>query len=387
MFRCLMVLFASLFCLANTFAQSAIQGVVINEILVDPSGSTHNFDTDGSSGFEANDEFVELYNTTATPVDISGWEIWDQGTGIWFTFPSGSTIAAFGYVVALGGWDVGVPPADYYSAGTSPTTGRMNNTMDNVVILDPGAVPPVYVQAKYNGDATDNPLTYSGFPATAVAAGPVEDFGNDVDGYSVKRTTDGGTTFTTAAPTPKASNGALPVALTSFEARPIKDKSVQILWSTSSEQNNEYFSVEHSLNGKYFQSIGQVKGAGNSIDNKNYELLHDKAVAGTNYYRLKQVDSDGGHEYSWMISVEIKDENQVVILPTITRDYIDVRMNGVNESGNWAIYNLLGKQMLDNSFSSEVNQFRINVDELPKGQYFIAIENGNQVITNSFVKL
>ncbi|WP_299751717.1 hypothetical protein [uncultured Tateyamaria sp.] len=47
-------------------------GIIINEILVDPSGSTANFDTDGNGTADATDEYVELRNVSDTAIDISG---------------------------------------------------------------------------------------------------------------------------------------------------------------------------------------------------------------------------------------------------------------------------------------------------------------------------
>jgi len=58
--------------------------VVINEINYHP-------DTD-----EEMEEFVELYNTSASAVDISNWRF---VKGIDFTFPAGTTIAGHGYLV------------------------------------------------------------------------------------------------------------------------------------------------------------------------------------------------------------------------------------------------------------------------------------------------
>ena len=63
-------------------ASSVQAGVVINEILYRP-GAT----------YPENPllEFVELHNTDAAPVDISGWAF---TSGIAYTFPAATTIAA-----------------------------------------------------------------------------------------------------------------------------------------------------------------------------------------------------------------------------------------------------------------------------------------------------
>jgi hypothetical protein len=60
------------------------RSVVINEIMFNPMS-----DNDL-------DEFVELHNRSAAPVNVSGWRFTD---GINFTFPPNTTIPAHGYLV------------------------------------------------------------------------------------------------------------------------------------------------------------------------------------------------------------------------------------------------------------------------------------------------
>jgi hypothetical protein len=96
--------------------------------------------------------------------------------------------------------------------------------------------------------------------------------------------------FTTAA----SNNATTPVKLTSFTAT-AKAADAFLNWTTASEINNKGFDVERSVDGRTFESIGFVKGAGNSTRMLNYSLTDAKAFEKTPvmYYRLKQVDFDG----------------------------------------------------------------------------------------------
>ena len=75
-------LLAGLLCL--TLAATARAGVVINEIHFDPVDKT------------SAEEFIELYNSGAAPVDLGGAYF---DAGISFTFPVGTTIAPGAFLV------------------------------------------------------------------------------------------------------------------------------------------------------------------------------------------------------------------------------------------------------------------------------------------------
>jgi ice-binding like protein len=57
--------------------------------------------------------------------------------------------------------------------------------------------------------------------------------------------------------------GVLPIELLSFSAGKVGED-VQLNWVTASEINNNYFTVERSVNGASFEEVVQVQGARNS---------------------------------------------------------------------------------------------------------------------------
>lgn len=172
---------------------ATLQGVVINEILPDPSGSS-NFDSDGDGNFESNDEFVELYNTNGTPVDISGWTLGEgDGTDPDFTFPPGTVIPAGGHVVVIGGWDSMDPlPANWFDIGNAPSTGIFNNGGEEILLSDGTDT----IAAVYNAED----------PGDVPMGAAVDDFGTDAEGESIQRVPGGADTFVVGTPTPGATN-------------------------------------------------------------------------------------------------------------------------------------------------------------------------------------
>ncbi len=97
-------------------------------------------------------------------------------------------------------------------------------------------------------------------------------------------------------------SASLPITLASFSGSSDKEK-VQLKWATSAEINNDHFEVERSASGDAFQTVTVVQGAGTSNIIHQYSVDDYSPVAGTNYYRIKQVDFDGKYTYSEMISV------------------------------------------------------------------------------------
>lgn len=77
-----------------------------------------------------------------------------------------------------------------------------------------------------------------------------------------------------------------------------------LYWSTSSENNNDYFNIEKTRDGNDWNSIANMKGAGNSTSQLYYSFVDEDVENIINYYRLKQTDYDGNFKYSEIISID-----------------------------------------------------------------------------------
>jgi len=90
----------------------------------------------------------------------------------------------------------------------------------------------------------------------------------------------------------------LPVELSSFTAAS-SNGAIVLSWKTAVEIKNHGFDVERSADNITWTKLTFVQGHGNSNSPKNYSYT-DNTVgkAGNYYYRLKQLDNDGGYKYS-----------------------------------------------------------------------------------------
>ncbi len=95
----------------------------------------------------------------------------------------------------------------------------------------------------------------------------------------------------------------LPIELTRFNAER-EGEYVNLTWITATERNNDYFTIEQSVNGFDFVVVGYMNGAGNSSSPLAYKLIDSSPeLEKVSYYRLKQTDFDGQYAYSNIVLV------------------------------------------------------------------------------------
>ncbi len=93
----------------------------------------------------------------------------------------------------------------------------------------------------------------------------------------------------------------LPVELLTFEADAV-DEGIDLRWSTATEMDNDHFVIERSADGDLFLPFGWMPGAGTTTQQTDYFTRDTDPLPGLNYYRLVQVDMDGGSETSQVVS-------------------------------------------------------------------------------------
>jgi hypothetical protein len=105
---------------------------------------------------------------------------------------------------------------------------------------------------------------------------------------------------------------ALPVELIYFDGTGYPTFNL-LKWSTASEHNSDYFSIEMGLDGENWEEIGTKKSAGNSNEIINYSYNHSYINNGFVYYRLKQIDFDGNFKIYGPISIHYLSASKKII--------------------------------------------------------------------------
>ena len=171
-------------------------------------------------------------------------------------------------------------------------------------------------------------------------------------------------------------SGVLPVEFLNFDAELIERK-VNLDWITETEINNDYFTVERSVDGDIYEVVGIVQGSGNSTENNTYELIDNEPVDGLSYYRLKQTDFDGEYFYSEIKTINNKkDFIDARLYPSPVKDNAFLSFFTTNEVNvEIQVVDVAGKLFLKKSILSRegLNKYQLDIDFLKSGMYFVSL--------------
>jgi hypothetical protein len=159
---------------------------------------------------------------------------------------------------------------------------------------------------------------------------------------------------------------------------------VDLEWKTQSETNNDFFSIERSLDATSWETVASMKGNGTSTELHSYLYTDKNAPEGLIYYRLIQTDFDGKSVVSKIISVNNSEKSNmpnVIVFPNPSMSYIclksneDVFITGMFASNNKLVYNYT------------IAYDTILIGELQAGVYYIQYQTAKgEVKTIPFIK-
>jgi len=186
--------------------------------------------------------------------------------------------------------------------------------------------------------------------------------------------------------TVKTDISPVPIQLINFYAT-LNRNIVDILWSTATETNNDFFTVERSNDAVNFEELIFVPGAGNSITIHNYSVIDPYPYFGISYYRLKQTDYNGDNKYSDIIAIEYYPENtnnSIIIYPNPASNkdniYINITDNYINGPVTLNIYSIFGKKIYSSILltgSTDYTSFILPGETLSSGIFLMTISSDN----------
>lgn len=186
-----------------------------------------------------------------------------------------------------------------------------------------------------------------------------------------------------------ATVSAFPVKLIDFTAK-LNANKVDVDWITAEELNTDRFNVQRSVNGKYFETIGVVKAAGNSSAQQLYTYTDnnlDQRI-GRYFYRLEMVDKDASKNYSQIRTVTLNTKvPSVAIVPNPVRNKAEVQLANITGNIVLQVSNLCGQIVLkQNRYVLPGELMEITVSDLPAGVYVLSVDNNGNILTQQFIK-
>ena len=171
----------------------------------------------------------------------------------------------------------------------------------------------------------------------------------------------------------------------------VLDNGNLLKWATASEYNNAFFTLSSSADGKNFETIATITGAGTSNFTQNYEFLDRNAKAGTTYYQLTQTDFDGTSKDLGIINLRRGSDNlsNLNVYPIPSSDVVNLNFDSaISQDLTVKIYDLTGKLVAEKIATTIVgnNVLPININTYIAGTYFITINNESVNVSAKFVK-
>ena len=184
---------------------------------------------------------------------------------------------------------------------------------------------------------------------------------------------------------------SLPVSFGMFYANKI-DKKTELIWTTLSENNSDYFEIQRSINNIDFSAILNVKSIGHSSVENTYKTIDENPnLFSINYYRIKQVDIGGHVEYSAIKSVQFypnRTKIEISVFPNPAINQISLSADFKSNSCDVKIYSAEGL-LVEHVASAQIlnGKILLEIAKMNTGIYFIQIkeEDGN-TIEAKFVK-
>jgi len=194
----------------------------------------------------------------------------------------------------------------------------------------------------------------------------------------------------------------LPIQLASFTATFVGAGTVRLDWLTMSEVNNFGFEVEKSAQAKvgYHTILNSfVAGHGTTIEPHSYSYTDAAATSGMGYYRLKQIDLDGGVHYTEGLIIDVltgADEEDIPLVFALGQNH----PNPFNPSTTiefalphagyvtLKVYNVLGEEaaaLIAGEHLAGTFKATWDASGLPSGIYFYRLTAGEYVETEKMI--
>ncbi|GAB5538214.1 MAG: hypothetical protein Salg2KO_03170 [Salibacteraceae bacterium] len=148
-------------------------------------------------------------------------------------------------------------------------------------------------------------------------------------------------------------NNPLPIELLAFNGKWL-DQDIELIWSTAVEYNSDFFTLERSSDGLHYETLAEIKAAGNSRETTHYSYIDQNAPWEVQYYRLKQTDIDANSTtYSTLRFAKRENADAIAIYPNPFKTSFQIT-NLPENATQVAVYDMVGRKVWLGRIDSKV---------------------------------
>ncbi|MFM8950048.1 MAG: BNR-repeat neuraminidase N-terminal domain-containing protein, partial [Bacteroidota bacterium] len=176
----------------------------------------------------------------------------------------------------------------------------------------------------------------------------------------------------------------LPVNLLAFAAECSDKGEVEVTWTTASEVNNDFFTLERSKNGTVFDFVDRIEGGGTTPQISYYTFDDSGAFEGINYYRLSQTDYDGTTKTLGTVVAKCQSmAGEITSFYNQAGEIVFEAGSGISGTYDMRMFDAIGKMAVQTKivFEKGAGRITVPVNHLEKGVYLIQLSNKSEGFT------
>jgi hypothetical protein len=160
----------------------------------------------------------------------------------------------------------------------------------------------------------------------------------------------------------------------SFGAQATAEQAVRLSWKIDEEKDNQFFAIQHSVDGVHWETIGQVISINAPT---TYSFLDQQPSNGQNYYRLKVIAINNQVRYSKIKVVQFLQDVRYLVYPNPNQGIFNIDFQGLTgERYGVEIYDAVGRKVYEQQLNGNKNT--LNLQKQAAGMYTLKIQVGAQ---------
>jgi hypothetical protein len=172
---------------------------------------------------------------------------------------------------------------------------------------------------------------------------------------------------------------ALPVNFLFVDATYTEGR-VEVVWATTTAEDNTHFVISRSSDGVLFEDIGTVNVTGTSSTITSYSFMDKDPSSGNVYYQVREITETGTSSSSQTVSV-LSEEINCLLFPNPSQSEFRLIFSGANE-GIVQVYDMLGREVYKGKLDHDMSFG----NHFVKGKYIVKVTLPDQVIVKEIIK-